>query len=141
MEQEKKVTGNQEILRHLRILLVEDNDLNREIMKELLTEQGAIVTEAVDGKEALDIFQQSKPFEIQVILMDMQMPVMNGCESAAAIRGLDRADADRVCIVALTANAFSEDIVRTAQAGMNDHLAKPVNMALLCETLERLLGE
>lgn len=128
-----------EVLRHLRVLQAEDNELNREIMSELLTENGAIVTSAYDGQNAVEIFERSKLNEFDVVLMDMQMPRMDGCEAAAAIRALDRPDAKTVKIIALTANSFSEDVIRTAQAGMDAHLAKPADLSVLCDTLKELL--
>lgn len=128
-----------QVLRHMRILLVEDNDLNREILSELLIEQGAVVTSAADGQEAVEIFERSNPYDFDTILMDMQMPRMDGCKAAEAIRKLDRKDAKEIFIIALTANAFSEDVQRTAQAGMNAHLAKPADLNVLARTLQNLI--
>lgn len=122
----------------LHIMVVDDNDLNRELLSSLLSEQGATVSEAVDGKEALIMFDESEIHDIDVIIMDLNMPVMDGCDSARAIRALDREDAADVFIVALTANDYSEDIVRTAKAGMNAHLSKPVNIKLLKDTIFKL---
>ena len=123
------------------ILLAEDNLLNMEITVELLKMRGAQVTPAEDGRKALEAFQHSKPFFFDAILMDMQMPEMDGCESTRAIRALERPDARAVPIIALTANAFAEDISRTTQAGMNAHLAKPINIDQLCATLTKLMSE
>ena len=123
------------------ILLAEDNLLNMEIATELLKMRGAKVTQAEDGRKALEAFQDSAPFSIDAILMDMQMPEMDGCESTRAIRALDRPDAKHVPIIALTANAFAEDITRTTQAGMNAHLAKPINIEQLCSVLTKLMSE
>ena len=123
------------------ILLAEDNFLNMEIATELLQMRGAKVTPATDGRKALEAFQASQPDFFDAILMDMQMPNMDGCEATQAIRALDRPDAKTVPIIALTANAFAEDITRTAQAGMNAHLAKPINIELLCVTLTKLMSE
>ena len=123
------------------ILLAEDNLLNMEIATELLKMRGAKVTQAEDGRKALEAFQESAPFSIDAILMDMQMPEMDGCESTRAIRALDRPDAKHVPIIALTANAFAEDITRTTQAGMNAHLAKPINIEQLCSVLTKLMSE
>ena len=123
------------------ILLAEDNFLNMEIATELLQMRGAKVTPATDGRKALEAFQASPPDFFDAILMDMQMPNMDGCEATQAIRALDRPDAKTVPIIALTANAFAEDITRTAQAGMNAHLAKPINIELLCVTLTKLMSE
>ena len=123
------------------ILLAEDNLLNMEIATELLKMRGAEVTQAENGREAVEAFQRELPFFFDAILMDMQMPEMDGCQAAEAIRAMDRPDAERIPIIALTANAFAEDISRTAQAGMNAHLAKPINIELLCSTLTKLMSE
>lgn len=124
-----------------RILLAEDNLLNMEIATELLRMRGAEVVPAEDGKKALEAFQRAQPFFFDAILMDMQMPEMDGCESARAIRALDRPDAKAVPIIALTANAFAEDITRTNHAGMDAHLAKPINIEQLCATLTKLMSQ
>ena len=124
-----------------RILLAEDNFLNMEIATELLQIRGAQVTPAENGQLAVEAFQKESPFFFDAILMDMQMPEMDGCQATEAIRALDRPDAQTVPIIALTANAFAEDISRTAQAGMNAHLAKPINIELLCATLTELMPE
>ena len=136
----KKSVGK-EILKGMNIMLVDDNELNREIMYDMLSVCGATVTQACDGKEAVDKFTQSQEDSVDLILMDMNMPVMNGCEATKAIRNLDRKDAKSVFIIALTANAFAEDVSETVKAGMNAHLAKPANIDLLCKTLARLAEE
>lgn len=123
------------------ILLAEDNFLNMEIATELLKMRGAQVTPAEDGQKALDAFRGSQPYFFDAVLMDMQMPNMDGCESTRAIRALDRPDARTVPIIALTANAFAEDITRTTQAGMDAHLAKPINIEQLCAALTKLMSE
>ena len=123
------------------ILLAEDNLLNMEIATELLKMRGAEVTPAEDGRKALDAFRNAEPYFFDAILMDMQMPEMDGCESTRAIRALNRPDAATVPIIALTANAFAEDITRTTQAGMDAHLAKPINIEQLCGTLTKLMAE
>ena len=123
-----------------RILVAEDNDLNREIVTELLEALGAQVLAAVNGEEAVHAFSAAPLFSVDAVLMDMQMPVMDGCQAAAAIRALDRPDAG-VPIVAVTANAFAEDIDRTTKAGMNDHVSKPIDSALLSKVLQRLMTE
>ena len=122
-----------------RVLLAEDNELNMEIAVELLTMHGVEVLQARDGAEAVALFQKSPPYAVDAVLMDMQMPVMDGCEAARAIRALDRPDAASVPIIAVTANAFAEDIARTTEAGMNGHISKPIDFALLCRTLARLV--
>lgn len=122
-----------------RILLVEDNALNREIARYMLEDAGLTVDEAEDGQEAIQTFQNSFPHYYDLILMDIQMPVMDGYLSTRAIRALDRPDAASVPIVALTANAFAEDVDRARQAGMNDHIAKPLDAPTLLRTLARWL--
>ncbi len=126
-------------LENRHILLAEDNFLNMELATELLQMRGAQVTPAENGLEAVEAFQKSQPHFFDAILMDMQMPEMDGCEAAKEIRALDRPDARSVPIIALTANAFAEDISRTAQAGMDAHLSKPININLLCDTLTKLI--
>ncbi len=122
-----------------RVLLVEDNELNREIAQELLSFIGVQVETAADGREALQRVEQSAPGSIDLIFMDIQMPVMDGYEAARAIRSLDRPDAWRIPIIAMTANAFADDIQRAHEAGMNDHVAKPVEVNKLQEALDKWL--
>lgn len=117
------------------ILLAEDNDLNAEIAMELLRMQGAVVTRAENGREALELFKQSAQGKIKAILMDIQMPEMNGLEATAAIRGLSRPDAATVPIIAMTANAFQEDKESAMAAGMNGFVPKPIDVAALYEEL------
>ncbi len=119
------------------VLLVEDNELNMEIAKVMLEEKGLVITEARNGKEAVDIFNKSEPYTFDYIFMDMMMPVMNGLEATRKIRGLEREDAGTVPIIAMTANAFGEDRRECIKAGMNDHISKPVDMKLLDEVLRR----
>lgn len=121
------------------ILLAEDNDLNREIAKELLEMENIHVEEAVNGKEAVEKFCCSPEGYYHLILMDIQMPVMNGYDAARAIRALKRPDADTIPVIALTANAFADDIYRARQAGMNAHLAKPLDMAQVMQVLKEWL--
>ena len=128
-------------LANRQILLAEDNFLNMEIATELLQIRGAKVTPAENGREALEAFQNAPHYFFDAILMDMQMPEMDGCQAAEAIRALDRPDAGSTPIIALTANAFAEDISRTAQAGMNAHLAKPIHIEQLCAVLTKLMSE
>lgn len=123
-----------------RVLLAEDNTLNREIAAEILRQLGAQVLTAVNGAEAVRIFRAEAPYSIDVILMDMQMPEMDGCQAAAAIRRLDRPDAAGIPMIAVTANAFAEDIDRTTKAGMNDHISKPIDPAILRKTMEKLMA-
>ncbi len=128
-------------LEGLTILLAEDNFLNMEIATELLQMRGAQVVPAENGLEALDAFRASEPDSFDAILMDMQMPEMDGCQATEAIRALNRPDAKTIPIIALTANAFAEDISRTTQAGMDAHLAKPINIELLCSTMTKLVRQ
>ena len=122
-----------------RLLLAEDNELNMELATEVLRMKGVEVVQAWNGREAVERFQESAPGFFDAILMDMQMPEMNGCEAARAIRALPRTDASSVPIIAVTANAFAEDIAATVAAGMNAHIAKPIDFDLLEQTLGRLL--
>nr|WP_325184149.1 ATP-binding protein [uncultured Oscillibacter sp.] len=122
----------------MRVLLVEDNAINCEIVEYLLEEAGAKVVTANDGRAAVNVFTASAPGEFDCVLMDLMMPVMSGYEAARVIRGLDRADAKTVPIVALSANAFEEDVAMAKAAGMNDHLAKPVDIRKMLEIMSRL---
>ena len=121
----------------LRLLLAEDNDLNAEIATVLLEDQGATVTLAKDGQQAIDLFEKSAPGWYDAILMDVMMPNVDGLTATRIIRALDRPDAESVPILALTANAFSEDARKCLDAGMNAHLAKPLNMPLVMATIAR----
>lgn len=120
-------------------LIAEDNELNAEIICQLLAMQGAKTTLASDGRQVLERFSESPAGTFDVILMDVQMPVMNGYESTRAIRSLERKDAHAIPIVAMTADAFVEDIQRAREAGMNAHVAKPLDMTVLSETLSEVL--
>ena len=123
-----------------RVLLAEDNLINMEIATEILTMHGVEVIPAEDGAKAVKAFQESAPFSIDAILMDMQMPHMDGCEAAKRIRALHRPDSG-VPIIAVTANAFTEDIAATSKAGMDAHISKPIDFNILCRTLESLIGQ
>ncbi len=122
-----------------RVLLVEDVEVNREIAKVVLAETGLSVDEAVDGADALQIFSRSENNYYDLILMDVQMPKLNGYEATKKIRELDRADAKNIPIIAMTANAFEEDKANALNAGMNDHIAKPLDIAKLLSTLKKYL--
>ena len=126
------------VLEGLKVLVAEDNDINAEILEELLSYEGISCDRTVNGQEALERFLQTKPGYYDAILMDIQMPVMNGYDAARAIRNLDRPDAETIPIVAMTANAFAEDIQKATEAGMNAHLSKPIDMEMLKEVLARL---
>ena len=117
------------------VLLAEDNDLNAEIAKELLSDAGFKVDWAENGEQACILFEESKPKTYDVVLMDIQMPIMNGYEAARTIRSLDRDDAASVPIVAMSANAFMEDIEESLRCGMNAHLSKPIDMAQVLATI------
>lgn len=124
----------------MRVLLVEDNEINCEIVEFMLEQAGAEVVTAGDGKAAVDAFEASVPGTFDCILMDLMMPVMSGYEAARVIRGLDRPDAKAVPIIALSANAFDEDIAMAKDAGMNEHLAKPVDINEVFQVMRRLKG-
>lgn len=128
------------LLAGARVLLAEDNEINMEIASELLSEAGVEVVQAWNGQEAVDAFAASEPGAVDAVLLDMKMPVMDGCEAARAIRALDRPDAREVPIVAVTANAFAEDVAATTAAGMDAHVSKPIDFTVLCRTLESLIA-
>lgn len=125
----------------MRVLLVEDNDLNREIAEELLTACGLEVECAANGQEAVDSFYAGEPGTFALILMDIQMPVLDGYGATRAIRGLaengQRPDAAEIPIIALTANAFADDAYRAKKAGMNEHVSKPLEIKHLLEVMHR----
>ena len=123
----------------LHVLLTEDNELNMEIAEFVLQNEGAVVTKAWNGQKAVDIFRKNRPGEFDVILMDIMMPVMNGYEAAKMIRSLDREDAKVIPIIAMTANAFIEDRMRAKEAGMDEHIAKPVDRKLLVKVINELV--
>ena len=123
------------------VLLAEDNEVNMEITTELLLMNDVKVVQAWNGAEAVERFRESDPFTFDAILMDMQMPELDGCEAARQIRALPRADAQKVPIIAVTANAFAEDIAATTAAGMNAHISKPIDFAILCKTLAKLIKD
>ena len=125
----------------MKFLCAEDNAINAEILEMLLETKGASCTICSNGQEIVDAFASVKPGEYDMILMDVQMPVMDGCEATRAIRGLSRSDAADVPIIAVTANVFSEDVDRTMRAGMNGHIPKPVDMAVLGRVMQRLMAE
>ena len=136
-EEQKDVS--EKSIKGLYILLAEDNELNMEIAEFMLQNEGAVVTKAWNGQEAVELFEKSRPGEFDVILMDIMMPVMNGYEATKMIRSLDREDAKEVPIIAMTANAFTEDRIRAKEAGMDDHIAKPVDAKLLVKVIHELL--
>ena len=124
-----------------RVFLVEDNAINMEIAHAILEEEHLNITEAKNGKEALEIFQNSKLNEYDVIIMDVMMPVMDGLEATKAIRMLEREDAKRIPIIAMTANAFEEDRKACLDAGMDEHIGKPIDIPLLKRTITKAIGD
>ena len=124
----------------IRILLAEDNELNWEVANELLSAHGFELQWAQNGQECVDAFQASEPGSYQVVLMDLRMPLMNGYEATQAIRAMERPDAKAVPIIAMTADAFSEDIQRCLDCGMNAHIAKPLDIRELLRLIQRYLS-
>ena len=135
----KQKDVSEKSIKGLHILLAEDNELNMEIAEFMLQNEGAEVTKAWNGQEAVELFRKSKPGEFDVILMDIMMPVMNGYEATKKIRSLDREDAKVIPIIAMTANAFTEDRLRAKEAGMDEHIAKPVDGKLLINIIYKLM--
>ena len=145
---ENKVNGKSELEeiekinytgKHL--LLVEDNEINREIAKEIIGMTGILIDEAPDGKVAVEMYNHSKIGYYDMIIMDIQMPIMNGYEATEAIRLLERGDAKRVPIIAMSANAFAEDVQRARNVGMNAHLAKPIEIEHVIDVLRKYLSD
>lgn len=136
-EEQKEVS--EKSIKGLHILLAEDNELNMEIAEFMLQNEGADVSKAWNGQEAVELFRNSEPGEFDVILMDIMMPVMDGYEAAKMIRSLDREDAKTIPIIAMTANAFTEDRIRAKEAGMDEHVAKPVDVELLIKVIHKLV--
>ena len=140
-EKEEKLRKDMD-LHGLHVLLAEDNDLNAEIAVSLLEEQGMIVTRAADGKSALLQFCNTAPGTFDLILMDIMMPEMNGYETTKAIRNLsDRPDGKEIPIIAMTANAFAEDVQAALKAGMDDHVAKPIDMSILISVITKYIEQ
>ena len=139
--QAKRETGSsdEKSLSGVKILLTEDNDLNAEIATELLQEEGCTVDRAKDGVECVDMLEKAANGTYRVILMDIQMPVMNGYDAATKIRRMDDPQKAGIPIIAMTANAFSEDRQAALDAGMNDHVSKPINMNVLVPTIQKYL--
>ena len=128
-------------IKGLHILLAEDNELNMEIAEFVLQNEGAEVTKAWNGQETVERFRNSEPGEFDAILMDIMMPVMNGYEAAKMIRSLDREDAKTIPVIAMTANAFTEDRRRAKEAGMDEHISKPVDVKSLIKVIRKLVGD
>ena len=138
-KREEQTDVSEKSIKGLHILLAEDNELNMEIAEFVLRNEGAEVTKAWNGQETVELFKNSEPGEFDVILMDIMMPVMNGYEAAKMIRSLDREDAKAIPIIAMTANAFTEDRIRAKEAGMDEHVAKPVDAELLIKVIHKLV--
>ena len=132
--------ASEKTIKGLHILLAEDNELNMEIAEFMFQNEGAEVTKAWNGLEAVEIFEKSRPGEFDVILMDIMMPVMNGYNATKRIRSMDREDAKEIPIIAMTANAFTEDRIRAKEAGMDEHISKPVDGNLLVKVIHELLN-
>lgn len=142
-EETAKITDNisHYSINGAKILVVEDNAINMEIIEFLLENEGAIITKAINGKECVDIFNESETGEFDIILMDIMMPVMNGLDATRYIRKLERADSKTVPIIAMTANAYTDDIEISIKAGMNGHLSKPLNTTELKEIIGKYYCE
>jgi len=138
-KREEQTDVSENSIKGLHILLAEDNELNMEIAEFVLQNEGADVTKAWNGQEAVELFRNSKPGEFNVILMDIMMPVVNGYEATKMIRSLDREDAKKIPIIAMTANAFTEDRIRAKEAGMDEHIAKPVDVELLIKVIHKFV--
>ena len=136
-EEQKDIS--EKSIKGLHVLLAEDNELNMEIAEFLLQNEGADVTKAWTGQEAVELFRKSGPGGFDVILMDIMMPVMNGYEATKMIRSLDREDAKEIPIIAMTANAFTEDRIRAKDAEMDEHVDKPVDVELLIKVIRKLV--
>ena len=138
-ESETKITEQKIIttlpLKGMKVLLVEDNEMNREIAEEILTENGLIVDTANDGDIAVEKIRNAPPGKYELILMDVQMPHMNGYDATRAIRKIDDLQKSTIPIIAMTANAFEEDKKNALEAGMNGHLSKPIDAQKLIQTL------
>ena len=139
-EASKEKDGAPADIRGMRLLLVEDNELNAEIARLLLEDKGAVITRVGDGQQALDLFREQPAGSFDGILMDVMMPVMDGLTATRAIRGLDRPDAKTIPIIAMTANAFAEDAAKCFDAGMNAHLSKPLDIRKVISTIARFRG-
>jgi len=138
-KREESKDVSEKSIKGMHVLLAEDNELNMEIAEFLLQNEGAEVTKAWNGQEIVELFRKSESGEFDVILMDIMMPIINGYEAAKRIRSLDREDAKKIPIIAMTANAFTEDRIRAKEAGMDEHVAKPVDVELLIKVIHKLV--
>lgn len=137
VKKRRHINGIDVSIEGMRILLAEDNELNMEIAEFLLTNAGAEIIRASNGKEAVEAFAKSGVGEVNVILMDIMMPVMDGLEATREIRTMNRSDASAVVIIAMTANAFTEDKTKALKSGMDDYLTKPLESEKLIRALSR----
>ena len=128
-------------IKGLNILLVEDNELNMEIAEFIIQSEGAVVTKAWNGQEAVEIYKKSRAGEFDLILMDIMMPIMDGYEATRTIRSMDRKDASTIPIIAMTANAFTEDKMKSKEAGMNEHISKPIDLKQLIKVITVVVSE
>ena len=138
-KREESKDVSEKSIKGMHVLLAEDNELNMEIAEFLLQNEGAEVTRAWNGQEIVELFRKSEAGEFDVILMDIMMPIINGYEAAKRIRSLDREDAKKIPIIAMTANAFTEDRIRAKEAGMDEHIAKPIDVELLIKVIHKLV--
>ena len=138
-KREESKDVSEKSIKGMHVLLAEDNELNMEIAEFLLQNEGAEVTKAWNGQEIVELFRKSEAGEFDVILMDIMMPIINGYEAAKRIRSLDREDAKKIPIIAMTANAFTEDRIRAKEAGMDEHIAKPIDVELLIKVIHKLV--
>ena len=138
-KREESKDVSEKSIKGMHVLLAEDNELNMEIAEFLLQNEGAEVTKAWNGQEIVELFRKSESGEFDVILMDIMMPIINGYEATKRIRSLDREDAKKIPIIAMTANAFTEDRIRAKEAGMDDHVAKPIDVELLIKVIHKLV--
>ena len=138
-KREESKDVSEKSIKGMHILLAEDNELNMEIAEFLLQNEGAEVTKAWNGQEIVELFRKSEAGEFDVILMDIMMPIINGYEAAKRIRSLDREDAKKIPIIAMTAHAFTEDRIRAKEAGMDEHVAKPIDVELLIKVIHKLV--
>ena len=138
-KREESKDVSEKSIKGMHVLLAEDNELNMEIAEFLLQNEGAEVTKAWNGQEIVELFRKSESGEFDVILMDIMMPIINGYEAAKRIRSLDREDAKKIPIIAMTANAFTEDRIRAKEAGMDEHVAKPIDVELLIKVIHKFV--
>ena len=138
-KREESKDVSEKSIKGMHVLLAEDNELNMEIAEFVLQNEGAEVTKAWNGQEIVELFRKSEAGEFDVILMDIMMPIINGYEAAKRIRSLDREDAKKIPIIAMTANAFTEDRIRAKEAGMDEHIAKPIDVELLIKVIHKLV--